>query len=104
VLRRRQIAQKRRWTVARGATSARFGRSVQNAYGYTCVVCGLKLPPAGDRGRWVPISRFEWKVKCWRRARQPAHRKARHGWDLITGLQTRTSEMKLEFHQRRTGE
>lgn len=51
VLKRRTIAQQRqRLAAARDAAAVRFRRKVQRAYGYACIVCGLKLPPVGSGG------------------------------------------------------
>jgi hypothetical protein len=50
VLRRRTIAQQRRWAAARGGSAVRFRRQVQRAWRFTCAVCGLRLPPVGSGG------------------------------------------------------
>ncbi|HKV98632.1 MAG TPA: HNH endonuclease [Vicinamibacterales bacterium] len=43
-IRRRTVRQWKRWVASRGAQSARFSSQVREAYGWTCVVCGLHLP------------------------------------------------------------
>lgn len=43
-IRRRTVGQWKRWVAARGARSARFRRDVREAYNWTCVVCGVRLP------------------------------------------------------------
>jgi putative restriction endonuclease len=43
-IRRREAGRWRRWAASRGSASAKFSRSVRDAYHSTCLVCGLKLP------------------------------------------------------------
>ena len=47
VIRLREAKEWRRWAAIRGASAIRFRRQVRRAYRFTCVVCGICLPPLG---------------------------------------------------------
>jgi hypothetical protein len=43
-IRLRETAKWRRWAATRGPSSARFRRTVRDAYDSRCIVCGIRLP------------------------------------------------------------
>jgi hypothetical protein len=65
-IRRRTIGEWRRWANARGAASARFRQDVREAYGWTCLVCGVHFPateanriPGVDAAHTLPWSDYD---------------------------------------------
>jgi hypothetical protein len=64
ILRRRTIAKKRQWCAIRGSSAVRFRRAVGRAYRFTCIICGLRLPPVGgspgvDAAHILPYAEYD---------------------------------------------
>jgi predicted restriction endonuclease len=65
-IRRRTVKEWKRWANSRGAASAKFRLAVRQAYGSTCIVCGLHLPatsfnatPGVDAAHILPWSEYD---------------------------------------------
>ena len=65
-VRRRVVAEWKRWANSRGATSATFRQQVRAAYASTCVVCGVCLPsttmnavPGVDAAHILPWASYD---------------------------------------------